>query len=139
MASSKPETTFIRGVHKYLPHTYFEKTNNPYRGGTADVWYSGDLGDLWVEYKYVPKIVRSDSIRLGLSELQKLWLNSRYDEGRSIAVILGCPKGGVIFENKDWMNAFTQTQLMDRVITRKEVAAWIFSKVGTKICPSHLP
>jgi hypothetical protein len=72
--SSKPENTFIGTVNDRLPikkrkastiarrkvsdesHIHYEKMNNPYRGGTADSWYSGLAGDLWVEFKYLPRV-----------------------------------------------------------------------------------
>jgi hypothetical protein len=58
--SSKPETTFIQSIHRHLPkEVYREKMANPYRGGTPDVWYSGYKSDLWVEYKFIPKLAIS--------------------------------------------------------------------------------
>jgi hypothetical protein len=79
----KPENTFIASVHKHLQCTYFEKMNNPYRSGTPDVWYSGDKSDLWAEYKFIQSIPVKVDVRLDLSELQKLWLRRRYEEGRT--------------------------------------------------------
>ena len=52
--SVKPETQFANSVNGKLPLRgvlHREKMNNPYRGGTADWWYSGRRADLWCEYK----------------------------------------------------------------------------------------
>lgn len=104
--------------------------HNPYRGGTADVWYSGPDGDLWIEYKYVEKLPRSEAIRPDLTPLQKRWLNARHDEGRTVAVILGTPDGGVIYQDKDWSIPQSTEQLEARMVTLRELAKWITSKTG---------
>lgn len=103
--SGKPETRFYSAVHKLLPSTlHREKMHNVYRGGTADVWYSGNADDLWVEYKWLPKVPKKALIRLDklLSPVQLLWLRGRYEEGRNVVVILGTPEGAWIFENRNW-------------------------------------
>jgi hypothetical protein len=125
--ASKPETTFSRAVNKHLRlDLHKEKMSNPYRGGTADYWYSGNKGDLWVEYKWLPKAPRSTfSLVTGkkpaLSALQQKWLRERGDEGRNVAVIVGCPTGTIILRNRDW----EQSVNSDFVITRQQTAEWI--------------
>lgn len=136
MSTTKPENSFIRGVNKYLPRTYAEKMSNPWRAGTADVWYSGSAGDLWVEYKYLERVPRSKEILPDLTPRQKRWLNNRFDEGRNVAVVLGTPKGGVIYRNKEWMKPLTQQEVLARIVSREEIARWIFSQVGASTCPS---
>ena len=136
MGATKPENSFIRGVHKYLPKTYAEKMNNPWRSGTADVWYSGDRGDLWVEYKYIERIPRSAEILPDLTPRQKRWLNNRFDEGRNVAVVLGTPSGGVIYRNKEWMRPLDNETLSGLIVPRDEIARWIFSQVGAGKCHS---
>ena len=61
--SAKPENTFIGSVHKKfgVKKPYFEKMYNPLRSGTPDVYYSGDAGQLWIEYKFIPRIPRSET------------------------------------------------------------------------------
>lgn len=130
--SRKPENTFIASVHRLIPSVYAEKMNNPYRGGTADVWYSGSVGDLWVEYKYLERIPRSTKILPDLTPQQARWLNNRYDEGRNVAVVLGTPAGGVIYRDKGWMIESDQTSLLALVRSRPELAQWILNQVGTK-------
>ncbi|GIV03836.1 MAG: hypothetical protein KatS3mg015_2666 [Fimbriimonadales bacterium] len=136
MSTTKPENRFIGSVHRYLPRTYAEKMNNPWRTGTADVWYSGERGDLWVEYKYIERIPRSAEILPDLTPRQKRWLNNRFDEGRNVAVVLGTPTGGVIYRNKEWMRPLDHVTLAGLIVPRDEIARWIFSQVGTSKCQS---
>ena len=130
MSTTKPENRFIAGVHKHLPRTYTEKMSNPWRAGTPDVWYSGEQGDLWVEYKFIERIPRSKDILPDLTPRQKRWLNQRHDEGRNVAVVLGTPTGGVIYRNKEWLKPMDQKALTELVVPRAEIARWIFSIVG---------
>lgn len=134
--AAKPESTFIAAVHKKFgkEKPYFEKMYNPLRAGTPDVYYSGDAGSLWVEYKFLPRIPRSAEIRPDLTPRQSRWLNSRFAEGRNVAVVLGTPTGGVIYRNQEWDLPLSSTELAARVVSREEVAQWIISQVGTSKC-----
>lgn len=127
--SKKPESTFIAGVHRYLPKTiYAEKMANPYRGGTPDVWYSGTRSDLWIEYKFIPKIPKT-SITAALSALQQQWLARRHSEGRNLAVIVGCPDGGVVFRDREWEQALPSPQFTARILPRPSLADWITTAI----------
>ena len=108
--------------------------NNPWRAGTADVWYSGDRGDLWIEYKFIERVPRSAEILPDLTPRQKRWLNNRFDEGRNVAVVLGTPTGGVIYRNKEWMRPLDHVTLAGLIVPRDEIARWIFSQVGASKC-----
>lgn len=132
--SSKPENTFIAGVHKYLPDVYKEKMYNPYRSGTADVWYSGNMGDIWIEYKYIPKIPKSLKIVPALTDRQLKWLRDRHAEGRNIAVILGCPSGGVFLRHTHWDTPMTDEEMRSRIMTREHLAGLIRAQTGTSQC-----
>lgn len=134
--STKPENRFIAGVHRHLPHTYAEKMSNPWRSGTPDVWYSGDRGELWVEYKFIERIPRTEEILPDLTPLQSRWLNNRFDEGRNVAVVLGTPTGGVIYRNKQWLVPLGHGALAQLLVPKDEIARWIFSQVGVKKCQS---
>ena len=136
MSTTKPENRFIESVHRHLPRTYAEKMNNPWRAGTADVWYSGDRGDLWIEYKFIERIPRSAEILPDLTPRQRRWLNNRFDEGRNVAVVLGTPTGGVIYRNKEWMRPLDHVTLAGLIVPRDEIARWIFSQVGASKCQS---
>jgi hypothetical protein len=127
---SKPETNYISSIHRRLPHgLHREKMANPYRGGTADVWYSGNVADLWVEYKYVERLPVRASLIADLSELQKDWLRCRYIEGRSVAVIVGCKEGGIIMTSpEEWENPLPPNECRERLVHRDEIARWIHNR-----------
>ena len=122
-----PENRFILSIHRLLPQSiYTLKNHNEYNGGIADVWYSGPKADLWVEYKFVKVPVRDTTvINLGLSELQKHWLQGRYDEGRNIAVIVGSQLGGVWFPGVSWLNEVTTKKFRGLIRPRQEIAQLI--------------
>lgn len=132
--SSKPETVFIASVHKHLPpkpQLHREKMNNPYSSGTADVWYSGSLRDLWIEYKFLPRVPSRAAVvptKL-LSALQLEWLNDRYAEGRNVGVIIGCPTGGVVLRDKEWENEIPAKEFATRIQSRSELAKWLTGQV----------
>ena len=120
----KPETTYRLSVEKHLPrHLHREKMANPYRGGTADSWYSGPKKDLWVEYKYLRTIPqRRSTIEVGLTAMQSRWLTMRRAEGRSVAVVLGTPGGGIVITDGSWE---TPIPIRSQLFDRKQIAAWI--------------
>jgi len=125
---SKPETRFYTAVHKLLPRSiHREKMHNPYRGGTADVWYSGNLDDLWVEYKWLAKLPKKALVRLEkeLSPLQQRWLKERHDEGRNVVVILGTPEGAWICEGAAWMEPLDPATIRIRALAKHDVAEFI--------------
>ena len=131
--SSKPESGFIRSVHAHLPPSVYRmKNNNPYMGGVADCWYSDCMADLWVEYKFVPKLPKTVDVPINLSALQLEWLEGRHNEGRNLAVIVGSPKGGVVFRALEWATPISSTEFTRRIKTRAELAAWIHNQVGVK-------
>jgi hypothetical protein len=131
--SAKPENTFIASVHKHLPlknKLHREKMNNPYSSGTADVWYSGDAGDLWIEYKFLPRLPQRgvvDPTKL-LTALQLQWLNGRYDEGRNVAVVIGCPTGGVLLRDRLWGCELPSSQFASLIRSRDDLAEWVVSQ-----------
>jgi len=130
--ASKPETTFIRSIHSKATNVHAEKNNNPYRSGQADVWYSGIAGDLWVEYKFTEIIRKTTIFTPDLSSQQKRWLGSRLDEGRNVAVIAGHRTGGIIYRDREWLLPMTFGAVLDKSLSRKELAAWIYNQVGAK-------
>lgn len=124
----KPENTFRKGVHKYLPtDLHHEKMNNPYSSGTPDDWYSGSRSDLWVEYKFLPRTPQRAIVKPFelLSPLQRDWINKRYEEGRTVAVVVGCPDGGIILRDQEWEWEYTPQMFRDRLVPRKAIAQWI--------------
>lgn len=104
---------------------------NPYRGGTADVWYSGTADDLWVEYKYMPKVPVTVPIVVSklLSPLQLQWLRGRHKEGRNVVVILCTPEGAWWYENLTWEEPLSPSALRTAQLTKRDVADYIRSRV----------
>jgi len=135
MASRKPETVFIVSVHNHLSRSvYALKNHNEYVGGIPDCWYSGNKADLWVEYKFLSRTPSRAIVHLtpdkprtsgDLSILQEEWLENRYKEGRSVAVVVGCPEGGIILRDQEWTWEFTPQMFRDRLLPRKAIAQWI--------------
>lgn len=127
--ASKPETNFRLKIEKRLPRMlHREKMNNPYRGGTADSWYSGRGGDLWVEYKFLPRVPQRgiiDAKRMDLTALQQQWLRGRYEEGRNVAVICGTLVGGVIMRDLEWEVGLTVDQFNGRTVKIDDLSYWI--------------
>lgn len=115
-------------MHKHLPFLevlHREKMNNPFRSGTADWWYSGSKADLWVEYKYIPKLPVQALILPDLSARQKDWLAGRYREGRNVAVVVGSPEGCVIYTSLGWLDKLSPEEFRERACTRQELASWL--------------
>ena len=125
---SKPETRFYTAVNKLLPRSiHREKMHNMYRGGTADVWYSGNLDDLWVEYKWIAKLPKKAPICLDklLSPLQQRWLEGRHKEGRNIVVILGTPDGAWVLDGVSWKEPINPDSIRTAKHSKQFVADYI--------------
>ncbi len=138
--AAKPETTFYNSVHRFLPpidKLHREKMANPYRGGTADHWYSGPNADLWIEWKFMLLPKRDSTVvdlvggkKPMLSALQQDWLKGREREGRHVWVVLGCKEGGIIFQFGQWAEPRTAGWLRQFVESRANIAARIVSHTG---------
>ena len=130
----KPETTFSNSVRKHIPRdVYHMKNNNSYLSGVPDLWFSGNSADLWVEVKYLPRVPWRDSVVPTelLSKLQAQWLERRHREGRQVAVIIGCPDGGVVLPGITWQDEISATSFVARMQSRPALAQWIIERVNT--------
>ena len=152
--SSKPETTFVGSIHRHmLNDVHKEGMANPYRGGTSDNYYDasdkyepafdGDpVQDLWVEYKFKPKLglkldLRDQASRPKLSSLQMKWVRRRYNNGKNAWVICGFPEGGVIMKTpEEWAHIWTREELLSAMKSRREIAECITNFV---LCQSETP
>jgi hypothetical protein len=135
--SSGPETRFIASVHRHLPPLlHREKMANPYRGGTADSWYSGVRGDLWIEWKFV-ELPKRDETEIDLTHctpktkpilaaLQQDWIMSRIKEGRRVWVGVGCKEGCVFFTDLMWAIPHTAAWYRRNLCTRQDAALQIW-------------
>lgn len=121
------EHSYIRAVHRHLPGTvYALKLNLNFNRGVADCWYSGDLSDLWVEFKWL-KTTPKRRFTPSLSELQLHWLRKRHEEGRAVLVAQGTPAGGTLIEIPELGSSIEVTEWK----SHKEMAAMIRARVSS--------
>ena len=115
------ENRFRDSIHRHLDRKtiHQEKTNNPFRSGMFDDWYSANPYDLWVEYKFQAKL---GSVKANLSPLQFYWGSERYKEGRNVAVIVGMPQGAIILKRSEWQERIPVLEVEQRLLKRKQVA-----------------
>ena len=111
---------------------YRMKNHNPYTAGIPDCWYSGNAGDLWVEYKFMTIPKRSSTIVdfCGgkvpmISALQQKWLRDRYNEGRTVGVIIGTPEGGVWLSGISWEVPLQASERFSTILDKSCIAAVI--------------
>lgn len=130
------EHSFIRSVHRKLPESIYKwKINDNYEGGVADAYYSGTGGDLWLEYKYIKELpVRGDTVvRTSLSAQQKLWLSRRYNEGRSVGVVIGSPKGIVLLTSPDdWEKPLILDDFISTAFEKERLVSYIVETTTSK-------
>lgn len=135
----KPENRFILSVHKHIDKEtiYYEKMANPYRGGTPDVYYEGNQSNLWIEYKFFPKlppVLDLAANAKGLTPLQQDWINRAWGHRRLVGVIVGTSGGGLILPALSFKKQYTREDATAVLKTRKEIACWI-----SKICSTTNP
>lgn len=131
--AKKPESRYIAGVHKLLVRSVYRmKNHNAYVGGIPDVWYSGSVQDLWVEYKYLPVKTPRITVIPDLSLLQVRWITDRKEEGRSVWTIVGCKAGGVIYRDiTEMTNGLPPACFISRLQSYKEIATEIYTFTTT--------
>lgn len=125
------ESTYTRSVNRLLPRTvYALKLALRFTAGVPDSWYSGPGGDVWVEYKWYPRMPQVLRLTSGkdpkVSRLQQDWLTERHKEGRTVAVVVGSSQGSVILPGLDWL---VPTPIRE-LLTKRQVAAWIAGVCG---------
>lgn len=125
----KPERRFRQSVTKHLKGIYVWSINDSWHAGVPDHYYSGNLADLWAEYKYFAADRNKFDLTRPptnpkLTRLQQHWLNSQYDRGRNVWVVVGMPSGGVILEDKQWMEEVH----VEETLKPKEIAAHILRR-----------
>jgi hypothetical protein len=135
--SVKPENTFRRLVRDHLPGSIYRQSMAlTMSNGTPDDYYDGRGGDLWVEYKWLPKPPIRGFIPK-LTELQLLWLERRWRNGQNAWVIVGFPmnagsmlkKHGIISVNPhEWRNGIDPK--LHNPLSAAAIAARISTFVG---------
>lgn len=119
------ESGFIRAVHAKLPKEIYRwKVSDRFSAGVADAYYSSAKADLWIEYKYYPKGLPKN-VKPNLSQLQLKWLSERYQEGRSVYVVVGSPNDCLLYLDKSWESSKPRTE----AIPRETLIKWITSQL----------
>jgi hypothetical protein len=110
----KPESKFLQKINKQVTG-YKVKLNVQFNNGIPDCYYSGNVGDLWVEYKWVPKLPVRDSteVKIDLSPAQLLWLHR-------------------------WEQALNSEQFRNLMVQPAEASVWINRHVGVANDPTEL-
>ena len=129
------EHGFIKSIHRTLPkEVYRWKINDNFAGGVADAYYSGKVGDLWVEYKYVKLPKRPESkVDFGASAQQIDWLCTRIDEGRNVYLVVGSEKGTLITKDPILIRANSSTRdffINNAITCKKAIVGLICKEVG---------
>lgn len=133
--SRKPEATFRAGCFRYLPNdVYHEPIGSGYVAGTPDTYVEGPNSCMFVEWKNhqtLPKLIdlTSKTQRSKLSPMQQKWLRRAHGNGQKVAVIMGHPDGGLILPGLEWEKPLTKEEVLQRTVSRKEVAQWIANQV----------
>ena len=133
--SSGPENRFIASIHRLLPEAVYRmKNHNPYHGGIADCWYSGNAGDLWVEYKFIQLPKRPGTVidlcsgnHPTISALQQEWLEGRHKEGRNVGVIIGFGTQGLWLPGLLWQQPMTAEAAQQAALSKKALATQIIN------------
>lgn len=126
------EGTFTQTVNRLVRQAggYAWKVSDRFTAGVPDAWYSGPASDLWVEYKWEPKLPKK-VIRPKLTRQQKSWLNARHTEGRSVAVVVASPEGSVVLEDTAWNEGVARP---DVLLSRNDLVEVILEKIGVAKC-----
>ena len=121
------EHGFIKSITNKLPKEIYRwKIQALMNNGVPDCYFSGPAGDLWVEFKFI-KLPKREStlIKPNLSALQLKWLDGRYDEGRTVAVIIGSNINSAILIDKQWYSVITNHSF---VFCKQDIVKWIESQ-----------
>lgn len=134
--AAKPETNFSNALRDALPEgIYSMKNNNEYVSGIPDLWFSGRKGDLWVEMKFIQKLPKTVPIRPYdlLSKMQEKWLRDRYEEGRNVAVIIGCKRStrleGIVLRDLAWERDICPQDFEALIVSKSELVSFIKEQV----------
>jgi len=133
------EHSYIKAIHNRLPSSVYKwKINDNFHGGVADAYYSGNGGDLWIEYKYIsnPPKKPTTVIKTCLTDQQLNWLKTRQSEGRNVALVIGmaAPFGYKFKDNliiTDLDQVITLETFSSSAIDKRGVAEYIMNTVLT--------
>lgn len=90
---------------------------------------------MWVEMKFLAKLPKRVPIRPYelLSHLQMKWLRERYEEGRNVAVIIGCKRTsrleGIVLRDLAWEKDIAPEDYDALIVSKSELASFIQEQV----------
>lgn len=132
-----PETRFIQAIHRQLKAAtkkqefYCAKLQVSGNNGWPDCYYSGEHGDLWIEYKWVSErdfpVHDTSIINVNLSANQTRWLNGRHGEGRSVCVIVGSTRGHVLLHHP-FPKSISKADFIGNAVDNSVVVGYILGK-----------
>ena len=131
-----PETRFISKIHRKLHKDTWKIRLQMGMGsprGIPDMLYLGDLGSLFIEYKYIANWDKKRTVPMDkLSDNQVVWIERALETKVPVAVIIGDENGKSLYLDTLRLKegyAYKATDL----ITPAQVAA----KIEDTICSQH--
>jgi hypothetical protein len=123
------EHGFVKSIHNKLSSEVHKwKIHDTYAGGVPDAFYSGPLGVLFIEYKYIKALPKRDNtiLRHTLSKLQIEWLN-KVKQGAKVAVVIGVEDTAMIITD-NFDADITRQQYLESCVARHDVSQWIYEQ-----------
>lgn len=126
------EGRFITRIHqkvkRHVPGLFFVKIKMLYVAGIPDCYYSGNGGDVWVEYKYLNSTPKRSEFQLSheVTALQRDFLSGRQAEGRQVGLIVGTPDGAAIYVDREWESQ--RFKAPEKWLSDKEVIQWLVKR-----------
>ncbi len=142
MAAWRIEDHVKRAVNNALPKTVHKQSMTAASmtaNGIPDHYYDGTERDLWNEFKFWERSLKSSSIVGGVdankrgyySPLQYAWMSRRWAVGRNVIGMIGLPDNRVVIQRTpgEWVHG---TDLSTTpTYTAKEAAAWVINFIGS--------
>jgi hypothetical protein len=133
------EHSYTRAILKALPdeiHAQSMTSASLNNNGTPDRYIDGPGGDLWVEFKFLPrppKILRPYEL---LSAHQLRWLQRRFEVGKNAVVVIGFKMSerralGLVLEAaNDWTVHHHKDDYMPLLRANNEVSTYLLGRVS---------
>ena len=127
-----PEATYTQWYHRKLKAegVYCLKLNLMYANGVADSWFSGNLDDCWIEFKYIKELPKRSGtlVDFKLSELQKHWIAGRCNQGRDVYLIVGSPHHHYMVHGTKIRNVSTE-EFINNSTSREQLCTKILNTI----------
>jgi len=128
------ESAFREAIRRRLPKAlhWQPTTGGLNSNGTPDTYVDGPKSDLWIEWKTLDAMPRSDVVRGRYSGLQRAWMTRRHDYSHgpraNVVGIVGLPNKTAVVQTtpEEWQRGTP----VSAAIKYDEVAAWICAFCG---------